>query len=244
MFGIGCQLRANLPLTHTHTQNVLSFISQCGLRVSYFTTHCKFYCPLWGTKTSHSPPIRQLCHAGKTRRYTCLLSLSYQQQSRTGALTLAAQRESSSTHISAAWSRRCHELKYKVTHIYYKAYKYQLIILTKTHIIQSLTMAEEGGPRIWTHLSPLILKVIQSSCLPVGEAEAFFSSSKDSKYIISISHDHKYFQQLLWKSKKEQISKSRKRWAVQHLSYTKQSLYFYTPLLFHTEQRQLQYEQK
>lgn len=65
------------------------------------------------------------------------------------------------------------------------------------HVIQCLTVAEEGGTRIKIRLSPFTLKVTQSVCLPVAEAEALFSSSKDYKFIILFSHYHKYFQQLL-----------------------------------------------
>lgn len=65
------------------------------------------------------------------------------------------------------------------------------------HVIQCLTVAEEGGPRTRTRLSPFTLKVTQSVCLPGAEAEALFSSRKDYKFIILFLHYHKYFQQLL-----------------------------------------------
>lgn len=126
--------------------------------------------------------------------YTGLLSFSLVSNM---VLTLAAQLKNSNSQISAARSRGSRELKYKVVHICYKAYKYQLTRLTKMHVIQCLTVAEEGRPRTRIRLSSFTLNVTQSICLPGAEAEALFSSRKDYKFIILFLHYHKYFQQLL-----------------------------------------------
>lgn len=105
---------------------------------------------------------------------------SYQQQGEQDGVRPGCTAKELHTQISTAWSRGSHELKYKVIHICYKAYKYRFIGWTEMHEVQCLTVAEEGGQET----IPIFSKRNESACLPVAESE-HFSSREDFNHIIT-----------------------------------------------------------
>lgn len=165
--------------------------------------------------------------------------LLYQQQGEQNRGSHLAAQLRAPKPRSAAWSWGSHELKYKVNQPYLPQsfYKYHLITLTEMHVIQSLTEAEDGGPRIWTPVSLSSLKVIKSWHFPIAEERCYFppiwiiSTSSLSHTVTNISSNGYETARKNRSPNQEKLSSA----APNTPSYTKQSLRFYAPLLFHTD---------